>query len=58
MREQLHAVLHEPDLAQSLSDHGLRTILARHTCAHRVSELLAIHAELASPASPTIEAKA
>ncbi len=28
--------------------HGRATILARHTCAHRVDELLAIHAELAA----------
>jgi spore maturation protein CgeB len=46
MRDQLRAVLHEPQLAQSLAEQGLRTILARHTCAHRVDELLAIHAEL------------
>jgi hypothetical protein len=36
-------------LARSLADHGRRTILARHTCAHRVDELLAIYAELAPP---------
>jgi spore maturation protein CgeB len=46
MREQLQAVLHDEALAASLREHGLRTILARHTCAHRVDELLAIHAEL------------
>jgi spore maturation protein CgeB len=33
-------------LARSLAEHGLRTIRARHTCAHRVDELLAISAEL------------
>lgn len=47
MRKHLHAVLNEPQLARSLAEQGLRTILARHTCAHRVDELLAIHAELA-----------
>jgi len=47
MREHLRAVLGDAQLAQSLAAHGLRTILARHTCAHRVDELLAIHAELA-----------
>lgn len=47
MRRHLRAVLGEPALARSLAEHGLRTILARHTCAHRVDELLGIHAELA-----------
>jgi spore maturation protein CgeB len=46
MREQLRAVLNDPELARSLADHGLRTILARHTCAHRVDELLAVYSEL------------
>src|SRR3954451_20896644 len=38
----LDDVLHAPDLAQSLREHGLQTVLARHTCAHRVDELLGI----------------
>jgi spore maturation protein CgeB len=50
MREHLRAILADPEFARSLADHGLRTILARHTCAHRVDELLAIHAELAGTA--------
>jgi spore maturation protein CgeB len=58
MREQLRAVLHEPGLAQSLAEHGRRTILTRHTCAHRVDELLAIYANLLSPRQQTTEAKA
>jgi spore maturation protein CgeB len=33
-------------LARALADHGRQTILARHTCAHRVDELLAICNEL------------
>lgn len=57
MREHLRAVLHEPPLAAALAAHGLRTILARHTCAHRVDELLAIHAELA-PASALTKGEA
>jgi spore maturation protein CgeB len=48
MTRQLHAVLHDEELASSLREHGLRTIQARHTCAHRVEELLAIVAELQS----------
>jgi spore maturation protein CgeB len=51
MRKHLRAVLHEPQLAAQLAGHGRKTILARHTCAHRVDELLAIYAELAPPRS-------
>jgi spore maturation protein CgeB len=40
MREQMHAVLTDRALAQRLAEHGLKTILRRHTCAHRVTELL------------------
>jgi spore maturation protein CgeB len=46
MQERLHEVLHDQELAQSLHDHGLATIRSRHTCAHRVDELLAICTEL------------
>lgn len=52
MRSRLRALLHEPALAQAVAGHGLRTVLARHTCAHRVDELLAIHAELVPPQRP------
>ena len=46
MRRCLRALLHEPDLARALAASGLRTILARHTCGHRVDQLLAIVASL------------
>jgi spore maturation protein CgeB len=49
MREQLRAVLNDEQLARSLAEQGRRTVLARHTCAHRVDELLAIYAELGPP---------
>jgi spore maturation protein CgeB len=55
MREHLHAVLHDAQLAQQMAEHGRRTILARHTCTHRVDELLAIYAELAPPQPSTPE---
>ncbi len=42
MRECLRAILHEPALAEALARHGRQTILERHTCRHRVDELLAI----------------
>lgn len=53
MTRQLRAVLHDVDLRLSLIDTGLSTIRARHTCAHRVDELLAIHAEIATDAPET-----
>jgi spore maturation protein CgeB len=46
MAVAMRDVLGDPALAQSLREHGLETIAARHTCAHRVDELLAVHAEL------------
>ncbi len=42
MRDLLNAIMHTPQLRESLTRHGLETIRARHTCAHRVAELLAI----------------
>ena len=46
MARHLDDVLHDPALAASLRDHGLATIAARHTCAHRVDELLGVCREL------------
>jgi spore maturation protein CgeB len=46
LREHLRAVLSDEELARSLASSGLETIRARHTCAHRVDELLSIHGEL------------
>jgi spore maturation protein CgeB len=42
MTSRLQAVLSDPALARDLASHCLATIRARHTCAHRVDELLAI----------------
>jgi spore maturation protein CgeB len=47
MRAQLGSVLSDQGLATRLSAHGRRTIAARHTCVHRVDELLEVIAELA-----------
>jgi spore maturation protein CgeB len=52
MRRHLRDVLADADLARSLADHGRRTILARHSCAHRVDELFAIAAELGCRLGP------
>jgi spore maturation protein CgeB len=46
MAEHLEAVLGDSRLATRLVQHGLRTIRERHTCAHRVDELLGIAATL------------
>lgn len=48
MERQLRRVLEDPVLASSLAEHGLATIRDRHTCSHRVDELLAILDELDS----------
>ena len=42
MRRHLSAVVHDDALTRSLAESGLETIRARHTCAHRVDELLAL----------------
>ena len=43
MKKCLRAVLNDRDLAESIISSGLNTILARHTCSHRVDELLRIY---------------
>jgi spore maturation protein CgeB len=47
MRRCLRDILHDDALARALADAGRDTILRRHTCAHRVDELLAIRAGIA-----------
>jgi spore maturation protein CgeB len=42
MRMALRSAIHEPDAAAAQAARGLETILARHTCAHRVAELQSI----------------
>jgi spore maturation protein CgeB len=46
MKQQMRFLLNEPAAAKELAQHGLQTLLARHTCTHRVDELLAICGEL------------
>jgi spore maturation protein CgeB len=53
----LRDVLEDRDLARGLAATGLATIRARHTCAHRVEELLSICGELsAGEAAPRAQA--
>ncbi len=42
MRAHLRALAHDDAMAEELAAQGLRTILDRHTCGHRVDQLLAI----------------
>jgi spore maturation protein CgeB len=42
MREQLEMLLAHPEVAQSQAASGLKTIQERHTCRHRVDELLEV----------------
>ena len=42
MEEILQSLLVDRDRAERMAEHGLATIRERHTCAHRVDELLAI----------------
>lgn len=46
MKQHMRTLLAEPEHAAALADRGRRTVAQRHTCAHRVSELLAIACEL------------
>ena len=46
MTRLLREVLRDAELRRALAEQGRRTILARHTCAHRVDELLSICREL------------
>ena len=58
MTAALRDLAADADLRRSLVAHGLETIRARHTCAHRVDELLAVVRRLGGPAavpSPVLE---
>ncbi len=56
MTRHLRALAHDSQLRQELTANGLATIAARHTCRHRVNELLAIISKL--NATPDLEAVA
>jgi spore maturation protein CgeB len=46
MTDHLRTLAHDPGLRAALAARGLATINARHTCRHRVDELLEIVARL------------
>jgi spore maturation protein CgeB len=54
MKRHLQMLLHDHNQAQDMAAHGRQTILQRHTCAHRVDELLQIYEELRR--TPTVTA--
>jgi spore maturation protein CgeB len=56
MTAHLRALRHDPALRAALVTAGLETIRARHTCAHRVDELLGIVASLDAPTPEGIPA--
>jgi spore maturation protein CgeB len=58
MTRHLRAVLCDPALRIELVTHGLEAIHARHSCAHRVDQLLAIYAAIGGPLSDTRTAEA
>ncbi|MHB9027850.1 MAG: CgeB family protein, partial [Candidatus Latescibacterota bacterium] len=49
MKQRLRLLLHEPETARDLADHGLRTILDRHTCSHRADELYRVCRSIGIP---------
>ncbi|SFP51329.1 CgeB family protein [Tranquillimonas alkanivorans] len=51
MKRHLSTLMNEPAAREELAQHGLAAIRARHTCRHRVEELLAILDRLATPAT-------
>jgi spore maturation protein CgeB len=51
MARHLRMLLNEPGTASELARHGRETISSRHSCAHRVDELLAIHSLLVQGAT-------
>lgn len=56
MKRLINKVLSEPALSEELSTHGLATIRQRHTCAHRVNELLEIYSHVVTKTKPLVTA--
>ena len=51
MEKMLDALCHDADLRAALVTRGLDTVKARHTCAHRVDELMGVVESLRAPVS-------
>jgi spore maturation protein CgeB len=52
MTTHLRALRDDPALRQSLVEHGLATIRARHTCAHRARELVGVLSKISPSPVP------
>ncbi|GAB3168957.1 CgeB family protein [Telluribacter humicola] len=46
MKEKMKQVLNDSSLATSLAENGLKTIQNRHSCVHRVDELMEVYEQL------------
>ena len=57
MQQKIRQVLHEPQLAQQLAQSGQETIDSRHTCRHRVDELLQILQQLGADEAALVKAE-
>jgi spore maturation protein CgeB len=58
MRDHLRMLRSSPETARIIAGYGLQTILSRHTCAHRVAELLYICASLRPQAERHVDSAA
>jgi spore maturation protein CgeB len=59
MTRALRDLKNDPDLRATLVRYGLETITKRHTCVHRVDELMSIAERMRSPAAePALESAA
>jgi spore maturation protein CgeB len=56
MTRRIRDLLKDQSMADELATHGFETIRARHTCAHRVDELLAIYSGLEQSKESTVNA--
>jgi spore maturation protein CgeB len=54
MQSRLSMLLSDSDRASALAEHGRQTILARHTCAHRVKELYTVVDEIRSSTAVSV----
>ena len=52
IKKHMRDVIHDQAFARDLANHGRRTVLKRHTCAHRVDELLEIAREIGVDTRP------
>jgi spore maturation protein CgeB len=56
MKAMISKVLSDASFAEDLATHGLTTITQRHTCAHRVSELLGIYSQVVNESQQVVAA--